>query len=149
MANPAAATFCQPVKLLLRSRASRGALSSAVDSPAAAGVPSLVTAVAVVRFLTTVLLTMLTKAASSRAMPPPSCAETLLAMVLLVMAMVSGELAVMWVPEVCRSRMPPPSSLARLAWIRLASMLTGPVPSDSWVVVAGSSPATMIAPPSS
>ena len=51
--------------------------------PAGAASPSLVTAVAVVRFWATVLSTMLTNAASSRAMPPPSWAETLLTTVLL------------------------------------------------------------------
>ena len=65
-------------------RACSGSLFAAVESPAGAASPLLVTAVAVVMFFVTVLPTMFTKAESSRAMPPPSWAETLLAMMLLV-----------------------------------------------------------------
>ena len=133
----------------LRSRACSGSLLAAVESPAGAASPLLVTAVAVVRFFVTVLSTMLTNAASSRAMPPPSWAETLLAMVLLVIEMVPGVDRETCEPLVCRSRMPPPSSLARFAWMTLPSMVTGPVPGESWSGSAGSSPATITAPPSS
>ena len=55
-----------------QSRFCSASLFVAVDNPAGAGRPSLVTAVAVVRLPTTVLSTRLTKAESSSAMPPPS-----------------------------------------------------------------------------
>src|SRR5665647_987218 len=136
-------------RVVLLNLACSGSLLAPVDRPAGAGWPLLVTAVAVVMFRATVLLTMFTKAASSRASPPPSWAETLLATVLLVMVIISGLARLMWLPLVCSNRRPPPSSLARLAWITLASIVTGPEPSDSCVGSAGSSPAIMTPPPSS
>ena len=54
-----------------------------VDRPAGAGWPSLVTAVAVVTFFMTVLLSNRTLGASSMAMPPPSWVDTLLTIMLL------------------------------------------------------------------
>jgi len=54
-----------------------------VESPAGAGRPLLVTAVAVVRFFMMVLLKIRTSGASLRPMPPPSCVETLFTMRLL------------------------------------------------------------------
>jgi hypothetical protein len=135
--------------LVFRSLACSASLFVAVDRPAGAGVPSLVTAVAVVRFFATVVFTMSTNAASSSAMPPPSWAETLFAIVSLVMLMVCGLLRETCEPLVCSSRMPPPSSLARLAWMTLLSMVTGPEPSERLFGLLGYSPATMTAPPSS
>ena len=58
-------------------------LLAEVDSPAGAGWPLLVTAVAVVRFFMIVLLKTRTLGASLRAMPPPSWVETLLTIMLL------------------------------------------------------------------
>src|SRR5665647_1020800 len=104
-------------RVVLLNLACSGSLLAPVDRPAGAGWPLLVTAVAVVMFRATVLLTMFTKTASSRASPPPSWAETLLATVLLVMVIISGLARLMWLPLVCSNRRPPPSSLARLAWI--------------------------------
>src|SRR5665647_1583113 len=89
--NVVAASVAEPLNnVVLRNLACNGSLLAPVERPAGAGLPSLVTAVAVVMFLATVLFTMFTKAASSRASPPPSWAETLLLMVLLVIEMVSG-----------------------------------------------------------
>ena len=84
-----------------------------VESPAGAGWPLEVTAVAVVRFFMIVLLTTRTFGASLRPMPPPSWVETLLTIMLLYDVHRSELPAI-------RNRMPPPSSLARLAWIWLA-----------------------------
>ena len=48
-----------------------------------------------------------------------------------------------------RNRMPPPSSFARFASTRLPVMSTEPLPGESAAVFGGSSPATMMPPPSS
>ena len=126
-----------------------GALLPAVDRPAGAGVPSLVTAVAVVRLRATVLCTTSTNTASSRAMPPPSCADTLFTTVLLLIVIRPRLALVVRSPLACRTRIPPPSSLAMLEEITLWSMETGPVPCVRPVGVLGSSPATITPPPSS
>ena len=120
------------------------ALLAPVDKPAGAGRPLLVIAVAVVTLRTMVLLTMRTFGASSIAMPPPSCVETLLAMMLSLTSnrAFSG-------PPAMRKRMPPPSSFERLAWITLWSMVTEPAPWLRNTLFGGSSPPIMIAPPSS
>src|SRR5665647_1060404 len=81
-----------------------GALLCAVEIPAGAAVPLLVTAVAVVMFLAMVSLMMVTCDVSSREMPPPSWEDTLLVMTLLSTRI--GKF------PACRKRMPPPSSLA-------------------------------------
>ncbi len=122
---------------------------AAVERPAGAGWPVLVTAVAVVRFFAIVLFTTSTKTASSSAMPPPSCAETLFTMVLSAIRIRSCWDGEMCEPLVISSRMPPPSSLARLAATTLCSIDTGPLPSESWLGSAGSSPPTRMPPPSS
>jgi hypothetical protein len=59
------------------------ALLDPLEMPAGAGSPLLVTAVAVVTFFMIVLLSMRTLGASSRAMPPPSCVDTLFTIMLL------------------------------------------------------------------
>ena len=48
-----------------------------------------------------------------------------------------------------RNRIPPPSSLAMLAWTRFSWMETGPEPGERIEGSVGSWPAIMIAPPSS
>ena len=149
MLNTVAPRSAEPGNWFERRRACSGALFRAVDRPAGAASPSLVTAVAVVRFFATVLFTMLTKAESSSAMPPPSWAETLFAIVLSEIVIVPGFVREMCDPLVCSSRMPPPSSLARLVWMMFASIVTGPEPSDRFAGSAGSSPAIMMPPPSS
>jgi hypothetical protein len=112
-----------------------------VDRPAGAAWPVLVTAVAVVTFFITVLLTIRTLVASSRARPPPSCVEMLSVIRLLTMPI--GKF------PACSNRIPPPSSLARLSWMRFSCTLTGPEPAEGWLRFAFSSPAIMIPPPSS
>ena len=121
--------------------ACRSALFWAVDRPAGAGRPLLVTAVAVVRFFMTVLLTKRTFGVSSSATPPPSWVETLFTIMLSLTFM--GKLPAMM------NRMPPPSSLARLAWIRFLVISTAPLPGESVLASAGSWPAIMMPPPSS
>src|SRR5258706_9499722 len=95
-------------------------LLPAVDSPAGAGLPSLVAAVAVVMLPMTVLLTIRTSTESSRAMPPPSCVDTLSTIMLFVTLI--GKL------PACSMRVPPPSSLAGLASMVLLAIVTGPEP---------------------
>ena len=58
-------------------------LLAEVESPAGAGCPFDVTAVAVVRFFMIVLFTTRTLGASLSPMPPPSCVETLFTIMLL------------------------------------------------------------------
>jgi hypothetical protein len=48
-----------------------------------------------------------------------------------------------------RNRMPPPSSLAMLAWTRFSWIDTAPEPGERIEGSVGSAPATMIPPPSS
>ena len=74
-------------------------------------------------------------------MPPPSCVDTLLTIMLLNTFI--GKL-----PAI-RNRIPPPSSLARLAWITLWLMVTAPEPGERIDGSIGSWPAIMIPPPSS
>ena len=125
-------------------RACSRALFAPVDTPAGADRPSLVIAVAVVMFLTMVLLTMRTSGVSSMAMPPPSCVATLLAMMLLLhghpMDWRVGK------PPAIRNRMPPPSSFDRLAMISFVvdRHLAGTGAECRRTV--GSSPATMMPP---
>ena len=73
-------------------------------------------AVCVETFSAMVLLTITTLEASSTAIPPPWSVATLLTMILLRMLIRSASGR--------RSWMPPPSSLDRLAWMRLRSMFT-------------------------
>jgi hypothetical protein len=87
-------------------------LLGAVDSPAGAALPLLVAAVAVVTFFMTVLFTSRTFVESSSAMPPPSWVEMLSTTMLLTIEI--GTL------PACSNRMPPPSSFARLSWIRFS-----------------------------
>src|ERR1700730_8641798 len=110
------------------------------EIPAGAGCPLLVGAVAVVMFLAIVLLAMVTLVASSRAMPPPSCSDTLFVIVLSY-TLIASLLAII-------SRTPAPSSLDMLAEMKLWSMVTGPVPAER-PFGGGSSPASMMPPPSS
>ena len=117
------------------------ALFAPVERPAGAGWPLLVTAVAVVMFFTIVLLTIRTFGASSMAIPPPSCVETLFAIMLFVTFI--GKL-----PAI-RNRRPPPSSLARFAWMRFRRMSPRRSPATARSGSVGSSPAIMIPPPSS
>ena len=93
-----------------------------VETPAGAGCPLLVTAVAVVMFLTMVSLTIRTSDVSSIAIPPPSWVEMLLAMMLFTTFIGA-------VPAI-RNRIPPPSSLARLAWMTLLVISTAPEPGE-------------------
>ncbi len=122
---------------------------SAVESPAGAGVPSEVMAVAVVMFFITVLPATVTSVASSIAIPPPSWVEMLLTIWLFVMRIGST-------PAI-RSRTPPPSSFEMFDWMTLASIVTAPEPCVRPAATgrfgkffgAGSWPAIMTPPPSS
>ncbi len=120
--------------------------------PAGAGCPLLVTAVAVVTFFMIVLLKRRTFGASSSAMPPPSCVDTLFTIMLLNTFWAHGCILVtdglQSVADI-RNRMPPPSSLARLAWTTLSWMETAPEPGERIEGSVGSWPAIMMPPPSS
>ena len=118
-----------------------GSLLCAVEMPAGAGAPLLVTAVAVVMFFAMVSLTMVTCDVSSIEMPPPSCEDTLL--LIMLFSTVIGKL------PACRNRRPPPSSLAALTETKLSVIVTGPAPAEGCVGSAGSWPAIMMPPPSS